>query len=608
MDCDDFSKFHIKANEIMSYNIPAPKIKTRTPDPAREQAAIDQGLHPLLARILASRPHPDNTELLEMLAPKLSCLESPLNMADMQVASSRLATAIINREVIGIETDHDCDGQTSHAVLFYNLIHKFNHPQDLLRSYIGHRLTEGYGLSSKVAERILGDQPRPTLVITADNGSADEPRIAQLAAAGIDVIVTDHHQLPIAGPPKSAIACLNPTRTDCNYSDPYIAGCMVAWLLMAATRMELIKRGFLSESAPKLTDSLDFVAVGTVADCVSMARSQNNRAIVTYGLKLINSGIKPCWRAIKPLVKGQISAEDLGFKVGPLLNSDGRLASAFGSVSFLLAEDEVTAQQWVAYLQEQNTVRKSIQGSVTAQGMLQAAQQTQDGLFGLCIFLPDGHAGVHGISASRIKDSFGRPTVFLAPKVGEEQVLTGSIRGIEGFHVGNAIQWIIKRQPGLLIAGGGHAGAGGVTVAREDYAQFAKLFEQAVREQLVSSALGPVIWTDGELPIESLSVEMLAYLTKLEPFGREFEAPVFQLRGVLNNLRVIGDGTHARVELMLGQKCVSGVWFGFRQHADVPLPVQVGDQVDCVFALQANDFGGVKRCELQVKYMLVIAD
>ena len=518
--------------------IPQAKIKARQPDAAVEQAARQQGLHPLLARILASRPRPNNIAMQQMLEPKLNSLDHPLRMADMAKASARLATAIINKEVIGIETDHDCDGQTSHAVLFCNLVHKFKHPEELVRSYIGHRLKEGYGLSDKVAQRILDDTPRPTLIITADNGSADEPRIARLAAANIDVIVTDHHQLPIAGPPQSAFACLNPTRADCEYGDPYIAGCMVAWLLMTATRLELINRGHLPADTEKLTDTLDFVAVGTVADCVSMARSQNNRAIVSYGLKLINAGLRPCWRAVKTLAKGVIRAEDLGFKVGPLLNSDGRLASAFGSVSFLLAADDLTAQQWIGYLQEQNQLRKTVQNNITQQGYALAAVQTQQGNFGLCINLADGHAGVHGISASRIKDSFGRPTVFLAPKQGEEELLTGSIRGIAGFNVGDALQWIIQQNPDLLIAGGGHAGAGGVTLLKKNYQQFAQLFELAVQQQLLASDLGPVIWTDGNLPAEWISLDILETLGQLEPFGREFEAPIFQAEGILEDLRV----------------------------------------------------------------------
>jgi len=578
-------------------SLPIPKIKARKIDLELEKQAQQQGLHPLLARIIAARPKPNNHDIQQQLDPKLGSLDHPLTMRDMEKSSVRLATAIINKEVIGIETDHDCDGQTSHAVLFDTLLNKFKVAPNLIRSYIGHRLTEGYGLSAKVAQRILQDQPRPSLIITADNGSADEARIALLKAVGIDVIVTDHHQLPLAGPPASAYACINPTRNDCDYPDPYIAGCMVAWLLMVATRIELIKRGYLHSDAPKLTDSLDFVAVGTIADCVSMARSYNNRAIVTYGLKLINAARRPCWRAVKTLTKGLVSAEDLGFKVGPLLNSDGRLASAFGSVSFLLAADDSEAQRWVGYLQEQNQVRKGIQNSITQQGIKIAVEQTQMGRFSLCIFLAAGHAGVHGISASRIKESFGRPTVFLAPKQGEEGILTGSIRSIEGFHVGNALEWIMKQNPTVLIAGGGHAGAGGVTLHSDNYEQFTKLFETAAQQQLAQEALGPVVWTDGELTFEDFNIATLDMLAQLEPFGREFEAPVFEVTAVLESFRTIGDGSHARLELRVGQQRINGVWFSFQST------VVVGDTVRCAFTLKSNDFGGVRRCEIQVLWL-----
>jgi len=589
--------------------LPQPKLKARTVVPKLEQAAIQLGINPVLARVIAARPIQEDTDLENFLDPKLTCITHPLQMQDMQKACQRVADAILNKEVIGIETDHDCDGQTSHAVLHYNLVQKFQHPQHLVRSYIGHRLTEGYGLSSKVMQRILTDDPRPSLVITADNGSADEDRIQKLAAQGIDVIVTDHHQLPIAGSPASAFACLNPTREDCQYGDPYIAGCMVAWLLMAATRAELITRAYLPQDFPKLSDSLDYVAVGTVADCVSMARSLTNRAIVKHGLKLINAGIKPCWVAVKSLSQTPLTAEDLGFKVGPLLNSDGRLSSAFGSVAFLLAENFDTAQEGLRYLKDQNLARRGIQNSITQQGLQIAAQQANSGRFSLCIFLREGHAGVHGISASRIKDSFGRPTVFLAPKQGEENLLTGSIRGISGFHVGDAIKWLIQHNPGLLIAGGGHGGAGGVTLKHEHYQKFETQFEVAARQQLNVQDLGPVIWTDGVIPSDLLKreglylLDLLAAISQLEPFGREFEAPVFELHGTLENLRVIGDGTHARVEIVTDHQIFNGVWFTFRHAPEHEWPVQIGQQIHCAYMLRANDFGGQRRCEIQVVWL-----
>lgn len=594
--------------------IPKPTLKARNINRVIEQQALDAGLHPLVARIVAARPiYQATLPISDRLSPKLKHLISPYGLKDIHLAANRVAKAIVNGECIGIETDHDCDGQTSHAVLYHNLITRFKHPITKIRSYIGHRLLEGYGLSDSVATRILNDEPRPTLLITADNGSADEPRILRLKSAGIDVIVTDHHEIPTEGVPKSAYACLNPTRSDCQYNDPYIAGCMVAWLLMAATRQVLIDQKHLPQNTPTLSDSLDFVAVGTIADCVSIARSVNNRAVVAYGLQLIEKGERPCWRAVKSQLKPRVklSSEDLGFKIGPLLNSDGRLATAFGSVSFLLAKTDKEAQEWIVSLQAQNEERKKIQKDIVQQGIKKALQQiTIKDCYALCLYLPEGHPGVHGIAASRLKDLFGRPTVFLAPKAqaseGSQKIITGSVRGIEGFHVREALQTVSDQHPGLLIAFGGHAGAGGVTLALEHFETFHLAFEAATRLQLLPEAIGPVIWTDGPLSVNDLSFEMLEHLAILEPFGREFEPPVFQIEGLLKELRPVGDGTHAKIALDFQGVRISGIWFGLRQNEHAPLPVFLGEVIRVAFILKENSFLGKKSLDIQVLHACAI--
>ena len=583
--------------------LPKAKLVPRVVNIAEEKHCLDRQVHPLLARIIASRPKPANLPADAMLLPKLSMLDAPHNMQDMEKAASRLAKAIIAKEYIGIETDHDCDGQTSHAVLFYNLTTHFKHPANKIYSYIGHRLHEGYGLTDPVVDRILQDSPTASLVITADNGSSDEPRIKRLAAAGIDVIVTDHHEIPVEGIPASAYACLNPARDDCNYQDKYIAGCMVAWLLMVVTREKLISAGYLTSTAPKLTDSLDFVAVGTVADCVSMAQSSNNRAVVAYGLKHIAAGTRPCWRVMRSLCSNQITAEDLAFRVAPLLNSDGRLATAFGSVSLLLSDNDLTAKEWVLQLQELNKQRKSIQKNITLQGIDQALAQVEQGQKSLSIFLTESHTGVHGISASHIKEYFGRPTAFFAPKVNQTEILAGSIRGIENFHVRDALQFIANANPQLFLTFGGHRGAGGVTVRQENFAEFAKLFAKAAEQQLGTRDLGPVILTDGELPLEWISLDILQELSKLEPYGREFEVPIFQAKARLLNLKVIGDGTHARVTLEIKGTSLQGVWFGMRQAVTEPIAFKIGDTVQIAYSLKLNEFNGAKKCELQIVTM-----
>lgn len=584
---------------MTNIELPVPKIKIRKLNENIHKAALDIGLNSHIARILARRPI-EKHNLAQIIEPKLALLEHPEIMQDMKLAAKRLAKAIINQECIGIETDHDCDGQTSHAVIYYNLTKHFKHPKHLIKSYIGHRLTEGYGLSMPVVAKILNDNPRATIVITADNGSSDEPRIAKLKQHGIDVIITDHHQIPKSGLPISAYAWVNPTREDCNY-DPYIAGCMVAWLLMVATRIELINLGYLAKDSPRLQDSLDYVAVGTVADCVSFAKSHINRAVVNFGLKLINSKTKFCWQALNSIFKNNIiNTEDLGFKIAPLLNSDGRLASAFGSVSFLLSENLQEAVNWLEDLKQQNILRRNIQKTITFKGLIQAKQQVEANYSSLCIFLKEGHVGVHGISASRIKDNFGRPAAFFAPKFGDEQLISGSFRGIELFNVREALQYVANQDPNILISFGGHIGAGGATLKADDFYKFRELFEQATKLQLGKIQLGPVIWSDGELSRELINLDFLNQLKILEPFGKDFEAPVFHATAIIEYIKIIGDGTHARLNLNIDGKIFSAIWFNIRHKPEDCCLFNNNDKVTCAFSLIENDFNNIKNCELQI--------
>lgn len=586
----------------MLTKLPLPKIKQRMIDEKRYASALAVGLDPVLAKIIAARPFLEEDLPHELLSPKLKTLDAPSKLADMEKAVLRLIQALNNNEVIGIETDHDCDGQTSHAVLYCALTEFLSHPLDRVRSYIGHRLKEGYGLSEAVAKRILADEPRPSLIITADNGSSDEAQIALLKKEGIDVIVTDHHEIPVEGIPASAYAVINPTRHDSEYPDRCIAGCMVAWLLMAATRQQLVNQS--GKEIPSLGACLDFVAVGTIADCVSIARSRNNRAVVSYGMKLIQQGLRPCWRAILPLLSTPLSSEDLGFKIGPLLNSDGRLSCAFGSVSFLLAPDDSEAKRWVEYLQEQNTQRKSIQDKITRQAILQASEQCDEGKMGLCIFLEEGHAGVHGISASRVKDTFGRPTIIFCPKVEDATLLTGSARSIDGVHLRDVLQKVKDIDSQLIERFGGHAGAAGLTIQRNNLSKFHEIFEQIVSEQVTSDMIGPVIWTDGDLPMVKLNLSFVEKLVlELEPFGREFEPPLFEAYGKILSLTPIGQNkTHVRMGLVVEEMWFEAIWFNCRQPEE-PMPVAVEDEIKFVFSPKLQTFRGERKLNCQIVHV-----
>ncbi len=578
--------------------IEQPRIQKRKINTEVEQALIQQGLHPMLARVIAGRPLPEHEKgAAGITAGKLADLTSPFLMQDMERAVQRLIQAILNGETIALETDHDCDGQTSHAVLIHALTEVLGHPAQKVLSFIGHRLREGYGLSDALCDRILKEKDI-RLVITADNGSSDEARIARLKAAGIEVIVTDHHAIPAEGIPPSAYAVLNPTREDCSFPDPYIAGCMVAWLFMAATRRRMIEQGHLPADAPSMAALLDFVAVGTVADCVSLARSLNNRIVVQYGLTQINTFKRPCWQAIRPLLKnnrGEVTSEDLGFLIGPLLNSDGRLADALGSVQFLLTETLQDAAPLAELLFQQNEERKRIQKELSGDALLIAEKQALAGRVSLVIYLEDGHAGVHGISASRIKDAFGRPTVIFSPKLDAPELLTGSCRSIDSIHIREILQTVADEYPDLLKKFGGHKAAAGLTLALEDLALFQEAFEQAVVAALKTEAVGPVIFTDGFWQ-EALNPELIRALYTLAPFGREFDEPIFEMHAVAETVRRFGQNlTHIETMLKTTEgKVFKAVWFF--ACADNQAPIEEGQRLHVVFSFARQD-----RFEVYIK-------
>jgi len=217
--------------------------------------------------------------------------------------------------------------------------------------------------------------------------------------------------------------------------------------------------------------------------------------------------------------------------------------------------------------------------------------------------LPEGHSGVHGIAASRIKDIFGRPTAFFAPKAGMQEMITGSVRGIEGFHVRDALQQVANDHPKLLIAFGGHAGAGGLTLKLDHFEQFSHAFEDAARIQLSPESIGPVILTDGALTAKDLTLELFQQLSILEPFGREFEPPIFEIEARLKQIRLVGDGTHARVVLQADRSTFAGIWFGMRQWSSLPMPVESDNKVKVAFTLKENHYMGNKSLDIQVVHM-----
>ena len=587
--------------------LPTPTIRYRQINKDVQSHLLAQGIEPWLADLLAKRiDEPVSRE--SVFEPSLSHIDDPIGIPDMARAAQRIVQAIEDQEKIVFAVDHDMDGTGSAAVLWSAFVDYFHVAPELLEVITSHRLTEGYGITEPVVERILLSDA--SLVISADKGSSDEPRIKKLAEAGKDVIVTDHHALPVEGPPISAYAVVHPTRTESEY-DPYICGAAVAFLTMAKVRTLLLEQG-CRDNIPSLAGLIDYVAVSTVADCVALRpdKSYINRAFVKRGLALINQTQRPCWKVFKTQRESITGTEDIGFQLAPPIAAAGRLDWADAGFRFLTAQDEQQAREYWSTLQTENELRKSIERSLREKAFQLAKDMTQQSIV---LYFEDGHSGVHGITASRIVETFGKPAAIFAPKgAGARQtdaplnnktgkrLASGSFRGIPGLHVRDALQYVADYYPDLLVGFGGHEGAAGATIAIDDFEQFSQAFEEAVKAQLGEQEPEPFVWVDGDIDGQLLSFDTLDVLRDLEPWGKDFPPATFCSTFEILSQRTIGDGSHLRLELSKDNQRFVSVWFNAIEKDSDALPLVEGEQAKLVYKLKDNWYAGQRSIQLQI--------
>jgi single-stranded-DNA-specific exonuclease len=590
-----------------------PKIIPRatTIDPLSLSQSLS--LTPLQARIVANRlpqsgladSSSDLNQLQTIVNTSLKYIAAPSLLKDSDVAVKRIIAAIKSGQVIGLLTDYDVDGITSHAVLFFALRDYFGVAEHHIQHLIGHRIDDGYGVSKGLVDRILDMDNRPDVIITADCGSSDEVQIARLKQAAIDVIVTDHHAIPTEGIPESAIATVNPTREDCDYPDSTIAGCMVSWLLMSQLRAQLIQQNLIIANAPKLSGLLDFVSLGTVADAVSLS-SPINRAVVNAGLKVMNQLQRPCWQAMKKLLERefeQFTAEDLGFQIGPRINARSRMSDPYMALHYLCADQLAESKKHLDELDKDNRFRKETEKNMLEIAFTLARKQLQTQFWSLVIFHDEFHAGVQGIVASRLMEKFGRPVIVLSPSA-EAEILTGSARTIPEVHIRDALEFVAAKTGDMIVGFGGHKGAAGLKLKRESLDQFSLLFDQAVAAQLSDEdQLKPVIYTDGELLEAELDFKTIADLKHLEPYGREFEVPLFEGDFLVQSVRVIGsDATHLMLQLATESHSYRAVWFRALEKKGADLPFVEGQYIHAVYQLKENFYRGKFSLQLHIIY------
>lgn len=579
---------------------PQPQIIEREPNPDIFSAAKQLGLTDLQAKLVANRMDQAD-QLQQIVFPKLKFLQSPSQLLNADKAAQIIADAVQSNGKIILATDYDTDGVTSAWVARTALTDYFQVDQDRVIQIIGERKT-GYGITDEVVDRILAIKSPIDLVISADQGSSDEVRIARLKEAGIPVCVTDHHQMPVEGAPKSAACTVNPQQQGCQY-DKTIAGCFVIFLVMAQTRQVLLESGYLKKDTSTLKGLLMNVALGTVADSVSL-KSVNNRAIVLHGLNQINTFESPAWQAMQQLNNNNhqdFDAEFLGFQVATRINAASRVSDVTTAYHFLTAQSSEDAAYYLQQLDSDNQNRREQQSQ-----MLEQAQDLAESLYhpkrySLAIKM-QGNAGIQGIIASRIGEKYGVPTVAMTEL--EDGYLAGSGRGIvPSVDLREAFQSIAEEHNGIFKSMGGHAGAAGCIVRTEDYERFRDAFEQAIQQQLGDQPPVPFIETDGSLSAWQLQNELINEIGLLEPFGREWPKPVFSGKFQIQFVKPVGQTkTHLSLKLLTeDQQVISAIYFNALENEFDVLPFSQGDMIACAYQPSLNNFMGRTSLQLRIQ-------
>ena len=356
----------------------------------------------------------------------------------------------------------------------------------------------------------------------------------------------------------------------------------------------LIDQGVLVPTTPKLGDLLDYVALGTVADCVSLGSSETNRAVVKAGLSLIARQQRPCWQvALSQLTRAprDLNAELLAFQLAPRLNARGRIAHSLRGYEYLVATSVSEATNAFLDLDADNQTRRAIEKTMVAQAKPLAKRQHLHGGFVLCIVLENGHAGVQGIVASRLVEAEGRPTIVLTPGM-ESGTLSGSMRSIPGVDAKMLLDRVNAVLPHVMLRYGGHTGACGMTIRQAALAEFSRELQEIYRSEYADVGPKPQFLVDGELLPEQFSVPWIEQMESLGPFGRGFDQPLFVGLFQVVSVRPVGkDRTHLSLSLALEGRQVQAIWFSALEPHEPP-PVNSGDWIECVYSLSINTFRG----------------
>ena len=585
----------------------APAAATRAPHPPRAiraralpAAAVlpDVELPAVLRRVYAARGIMDAAGLAQGLAHLL-----PVGSLENVAAAAELLIAHRGRSVLVIG-DFDADGATSTALVVRALrAWGFAHVDFLVPD----RFRFGYGLTPGIVE--LAAERLPSLLVTVDNGIASNAGVKRAHELGMQVLITDHH-LPGRELPDADVI-VNPNLADSRFGSRALSGVGVAFYVMAALKRRLDELGCCSTAAPQVTEYLDLVALGTVADLVPL--DANNRILVSQGLRRIRAGrsvagITALLQIASRPVAG-LTATDLGFAVAPRLNAAGRLDDMSIGINCLLSDVPSAAAALAVQLDDLNKSRRRIEADMQllALAAVRGIDLPRAGprRHGLCIFEAGWHQGVVGLVASRIKDRVRRPVIaFARAGEGPSEVgwLRGSARSVPGVHIRDVLDAIAVREPDLIAKFGGHAMATGLTLAEVDLDRFARAFDEEVGRWLAGVPADDAILTDGQLDEAQIALETAQLLRDAGPWGQAFPEPSFDGRFDIVSTRVVGERhVKLRVQPAGSRACFDAIAFNYLDDTDVT--TAPCGAVHLVYRLDINEYRGERRLQLMVEHL-----
>ncbi|MBA6230808.1 MULTISPECIES: single-stranded-DNA-specific exonuclease RecJ [unclassified Colwellia] len=561
-------------------------------------------LHPLIKQIYASRGIKNEREL-ELKVSQLCAIES---LKGINQGCQVLHQALIENKNIAIIGDFDADGATSTALMM-EALRLFG--SDNYQFLVPNRFLYGYGLTPEIVE--IAAKQGAELLITVDNGISCVAGVAKAKSLDLSVIVTDHHLPGMTLPDADAI--INPNQVGCNFPSKALAGVGVAFYFMMAMRKYLREKNWFVDkkiAEPNIAQLLDLVALGTVADVVSL--DNNNRILVEQGLKRIRAGVtRPGIQALLEIAgkdQKRIVASDFGFALGPRINAAGRLDDMSYGINCLLAKDLTSARVMAADLDDLNKSRREIE-----QGMQQEAEQVLKSLnfsddnlpHAISLFQRDWHQGVIGIVAGRLKEKFHRPSIVFAgtsddlspDKSGKVSEIKGSARSIPGLHIRDLLEHLDTQHPNIIIKFGGHAMAAGLSIAEDNFEKFQQLFNQYAELWLSSDDLKGTLSSDGELPVNQMTLSFAQLLRDSGPWGQNFIEPLFDDKFTLVQQRIVG---HKHLKLVVEKE--GQVFDAIAFNVDLTRwPDHKTQQVHLAYRLDINEFRGKQSVQFIVEYL-----